>query len=100
MKHHRVYPEALRTTAALLKFYEDHNGLDFRQLRECLAALERGDQPAAYKAFKAINMSHHGPFDWFPPVVFANENEDYVQVVFEALICRWQQQMRELLDIR
>ena len=100
MSHHSGYSSALRATTALLKFWEEHDGLEFTQLRVCLAALQSGDREAASKAFRAIHMGHHGAFDWFPPVVFGHETPEYVQSVFEALVCHWQRSMEGLLKKR
>ena len=82
----------MRATRALLKFCEDHGyestGVD--GIRQCLDALERGDMQGAAEHFRRVPLGGNGCFnDWWPPVVFPNETQEYVWAVFEALTANW-----------
>jgi hypothetical protein len=81
-----------RATAALLKFCQDHryDGPWLSDLRVCLASLQRGDTAAAFRSFHKVPLGGNGCFnDWWPPVVFEHEDQDYVWTVFEALTGHW-----------
>lgn len=44
----------------------------------------------AIKAFQAVPLGGNGCFnDWYPTVVFAHEDREYVATVFEALVSNW-----------
>jgi hypothetical protein len=89
--YHNNVSEAdlLQMTRALAKFFREHDGLAMPFLEEIAAFLEAGRFDDAAKKFKQNSPSHHGPFDWFPPAKFENEDGDYVQAVFESLVERW-----------
>ncbi len=81
----------ISATRALLKFHHDHQGAEgaTKQLQAYLNALEEDDFQAALKLFHAIPLGRMGCIDdWFPPVVYEHENEEYVDAVFRALIER------------
>ena len=90
--NHVSHEDLLRETRAILKFCRDHQyperGLE--HIKACEAALESGDFRSAIKHFEALPLGGMGCFnDWFPPVVFEHENDDYVWTVFMALLERW-----------
>jgi hypothetical protein len=91
--------EEIIATRVLLKFCEDHRyqveGVN--TLRSCLSALEQNDIALAVDCFHRIPLGGMGCFnDWLPPVVFPNEDSEYVAATFEALIARWALMMRSL----
>jgi hypothetical protein len=54
----------------------------------------------SYEAFKQIPSGKDGFGDWWPPVVYQNETEEYVWAIFEALYERWCRLMQGLsMDI-
>jgi hypothetical protein len=99
LKTSSCYFPAIQSTAALLKFFEDHEGVAVPQLRACLMALEAEDDAATRSAYKSFHFGSHGPFDWFPPVTFANETTGYVQEVLVSLVERWHRLMELLLRL-
>ena len=85
-----------RATRALLKFCEDHgrDGAELEPIRACLASLETGDVAEAVRAFERVPLGGNGCFnDWWPPVAFEHETEEYVWAVFEALVGEWSRAM-------
>jgi len=82
-------PLILQTTRALTKFIRDHGGIQLPFMERMLASLEAKEFDDVAKQFKLVHFGAYGIGDWFPPVVFDCENEDYAQVVFDALIERW-----------
>lgn len=95
----RSVESTIRSTRALIKFCEDHDGEpNARRLRPVLAALEADDRLAAQRAFKAIPFGGMGTFnDWIPPAKYENETAEYVDEVFVALTLRWYELASELL---
>lgn len=84
----------IRATRAILKFCVEHGSEGpIDQIRECLRALESGDFEAAVERYRRIHWGAYGFNDWFPPVAFEHENEEYVWAVFEALSERWHRLM-------
>jgi hypothetical protein len=91
------FREQARATRTLLKFCLDHKRTDVENIRACLAAIEAGEKSMAVEAFKKVNLGGASCFDdWFPPVVFPSEDEEYAWAVFEALVERWARMMRIL----
>src|SRR6266705_1901162 len=89
----------IHSTKALIKFCEDHDGVDkARQLRVVLAAVEANNRLAAVRAFKSIPFGGMGRFpDWIPPAKYENETPEYVQEVFVALTVQWYELASALL---
>src|SRR5258708_2722670 len=87
-----------RATRALLKFCEEHNCDDpaMVHIRACLSALEASERRNAIEAYQNIRWDKEGFGDWWPPVVFPSENEEYVTDVFNALTERWHRLMEGL----
>ncbi len=86
-----------RATRALLKFCGQHGyqNLWLKDIRECLSALEAKNVYSAVEHFQAVPLGGNGCFnDWWPPVVFDHEDEDYVWAVFEALVAEWSRLMQ------
>jgi hypothetical protein len=82
----------IRTTKALIKFCEDHNFVSTRLelLKDCAAALEHNDVQRAVMINHQLPTGGNGALnDWWPPVVFPHETEEYVWAVFEALVTHW-----------
>jgi hypothetical protein len=90
-----AFPVHESATRSLLKFCVDHNCRDpaLADIRACLAALEAGERTNAIAAFKKVPLGKDGFGDWWPPVTLPSENEEYVTVVFEALVERWHRLM-------
>jgi len=90
--------EQLQATAALIKFCEDHGqsqGSRMDALRSCLSALEEGDIDEALRYHQMVPLGGNGTFnDWFPPVVFPHETNQYVATVFDALVTLWNLMMK------
>lgn len=92
--NHVSHSLLVTTTRAMRKFVQEHEGVQTPVLDKILASLEADDFKAASKLFKTIHFGAYGFGDWFPPVKFANEDQEYVQVVFEALVERWHRLMK------
>ena len=93
-------PGQIASTSGLLKFCEQHRHAPFwvQTLRECLDALERRDRSAVEKTCYILSQGGMGSFlDWFPGVVFPNEDEQYVQALWEGLGCYWHLMMRPFI---
>lgn len=91
-------PHYARTTRALLQFCTEHKCNDFYvdRLKECLAALDSNDVRGAVEAFQRIPFHKEGFSEWWPPVVYPHETEEYVWAVFEGLVERWWRLMNDL----
>lgn len=82
----------MRATRALLKFCRDH---DYESkwivnVARCLLLLEDGQVADAYAEYINVPLGGNGCFnDWWPPVVFAHEDEEFVWTEFEALCAHW-----------
>jgi len=99
LRFERSLASAIRSTKALVKCCEDHDGADrARPLRDVLSALEADDRLAATQAFKRIPFGGMGTFnDWIPPVKYENETPEYVDEVFVALTVQWYEHASALL---
>jgi hypothetical protein len=93
-----AFPTHEAATRTLLKFCTDHNCSDpaLAHIGACLAALERGERSHAIEAYKKVFLGKDGFGDWWPPVAFPSENEEYVTVLFNALVERWHRLMESL----
>ena|SRR2546421_10667486 len=87
--NHVSHALLLRTTQALAKFVREHGGGQLPILSEIIARLEADDFAGAAKRFREIHFGKNGFDDWFPPVVFQNEDGDYAWAVFESLVEWW-----------
>lgn len=92
--NHVSHSLLLITTRAVRKFVQEHDGAGVAFLDEILALLEADDFEGASRVFKAMSFGKMGFDDWFPPVKFSNEDPEYVQVVFDALVERWYRLVR------
>ncbi len=93
------YPVQKRYTKSLLKFCYDHNyqSTYIKCVEDCLKALEAGDGCLAYQAYAEVPLGGNGCFnDWWPPVVFQHEDENYVWSVFEALVSQWSRSVESI----
>jgi hypothetical protein len=90
MKHRA---EVIRMSRALVKFCRDHRNGAVGHLQGILDALEKDDFKTASARFRSLSTGPYRCDDWFPPVVFEHEDEDYVWSVFESLVERWHRLM-------
>jgi hypothetical protein len=98
IKWHHAFSAGVGSTAALIKFCEEHDR-PVPQLRAVLDALEADDRRAAAEAFHSIPFGGMMCFnDWFPPAKLENETPEYVSEVFEALTERWYRLAKLLLQ--
>lgn len=82
----------LSASRSLLKFCEEHNYKSkwLENLRQCIKSLETGHIASAVESYRAVPLGGNGCFnDWWPPVVYENETEEYISSVFEALVGQW-----------
>jgi hypothetical protein len=95
-----ISAEQLRATRALLKFCEEHGYKSswLVNIHDCASALEKGDLSAAFANYSAVPLGGNGCFnDWWPPIVYPHETEEYNWTVFESLVCNWSILMRVIL---
>jgi len=94
--NHVSHTLLVTTTRAVRKFVYEHDddGVQMPVLNKLLALLEADDFRGASKLFKTIHFGKDGFGDWFPPVKFPNEDPEYAQVVFAALVERWYRLMK------
>jgi hypothetical protein len=93
----------IKATRALLKFCQEHRHAPFwvQSLSDCLAALEQRDDARIVEVLERFNRSGMGSYlDWYPEVVFPNEDEDYVEVVWFGLNGYWREMMRPVAGKR
>ena len=82
--------DQIRATKALVKFILDHRGSVDEDLEKCLEALEQKNISAAVEHARKVKVSGMGSItDWFPPVVFPHETEEYVWAELEAFAANW-----------
>ena len=82
--------EQTRATRALLKFIRDHDSEPDADLVLCLVALEGKKVESAVQHARRVKPAGMDTItDWFPPVMFANEDDEYVTEVLVALVNRW-----------
>lgn len=96
--YHNVGNRALiASTRALLIFCRSHGraeGLYIDAIGKCLDALKNEDFRNAYAHFREVHFGGMGTFmDWWPDVVYLNEDPEYVDTVFKALCERWHRLM-------
>ena len=96
-KHSDVHVRTqLRASRSLLKFCEEHGYKNqwIENIHQCVKALEKGDIVAAVDNYNVVPLGGMGCFnDWWPPVIYENETEEYVWAVFEALVAQWSRLM-------
>lgn len=99
LRFEQTLASMIRSTKALIKFCEDHDGPEKAgQLRVVPTAIEADDRLAATRALKSISFGGMGTFpDWMPPVKFVHETPEYVQEVFVALMLQWYELASSLL---
>jgi len=97
-EHSRINADAqLKSTHALLKFCQDHNykSTYIENIKTCISALEDGNIQSAVKSYRAIPLGGNGCFnDWWHPVVYEHETDEYVLAVFNALLAEWSRLMQ------
>ena len=87
----------LRASRALVKFCDDHGlkSIWLEKIRACGVALENGEITLAVENYNAVPLGGMGCFnDWWPPVIYEHETEEYAWAVFEALVDHWSRLMR------
>lgn len=82
--------EQTRATRALIKFIRDHQGEPVADLLQSLAALEGKNVEQAVQHARRVKPAGMGGItDWFPPVMFADEDDEYVTEVLVSLVHHW-----------
>jgi hypothetical protein len=82
--------DQIRVTRALIKFIRDHHGEPVADLVFCLSALEgKNIEQAVHHARRVKPVGMGSLTDWYPPVMFKNEDEEYVSEVLVALVRHW-----------
>ena len=77
-------------TRSLIKFINEHRGQSDINLEKCLSAIEQEDIEHFVKYAKMVKPHGMGGItDWFPPVVFSNETNEYVTTILHALVNHW-----------
>jgi hypothetical protein len=90
MSRSNWYSEQIDVTEVLIKFFQDHDLKPRIELVRCLECIKADDIEGAVVQAKQIKPWGMGGLDDnYLPVKFSNENQQYVQVVLEALIDRW-----------
>jgi hypothetical protein len=96
--HNVSNKDLIESTRALLIFCQSHgweDGVYIDAIDKCLGALKNEDFDTAFGHFKNVPFGGMGTFtDWWPSVVYANEDPEYVTTVFLALSERWHRLMR------
>ena len=96
--HSNIYThEQLRAAHALLKFCIEHNykSEHLRKIETCICALETQNIQVAIDCYLGVPLGGNGCFnDWWPPVVYEHETEEYVWAIFEALLSQWSRLMQ------
>ena len=78
----------LQSTKALAKFVHEHEGLQSPVLNQIVSLLEADEFDEAAKVFQKMHFGAFGFADWFPPVVFPNEDPS-LNEANRALPARW-----------
>lgn len=100
MQNRPLYREVVEYTSALRKFFEDHEYPEMAyEMHKCHQLLHSGSLAEVQRWFVDIHFGASGAFDWFPPVIFESETEEYVRTVFNALTGRWWQLMHTFLGL-
>ena len=83
---------------ALLKFSLEHGypeqSKEIESIRGCILALKDGKIGEAKREFARVHFGKEGFDEWWPEVVFENENDNYVKVVFTGLCQQWRNELR------
>jgi len=88
----------IRATKALLKFCRDHNHTPFfiAKLEECVCALENKDKDSVFAIVDLLSRAGMGSYlDWYPDVINANEDPEYVESVWWSLDASWKKAIRK-----
>jgi hypothetical protein len=94
-------PGQKAATRALTKFCSEHGQTEhwISQLEEISKALEARDVTHLKGLISLIRRAGMGSFhDWFPRVVFPNENQEYVECLGHALYGYWREMMDSITE--
>ena len=95
-------PGQKKATRALLKFCQEHGHAPFwiEHLGKISQALEARDVVEIKSLVSLIRRAGMGSFhDWFPSVAFQNEDDDYVDSLFNALYGYWVEMVSPILKV-
>ncbi len=97
------YPPDLTThllvTKSLLKFCYEHNYKNnqwIEMIENCANKLETGEGIGAVRCYSTVPLGKEGFNEWYPTPVYNNETEEYVKVMFDALVGLWSNLMKGL----
>ena len=96
-------PGQIKATKALLKFCREHHHAPIwiQSLSDCLVALEQKDEVRVRELVDRFNRAGMGSYhDWYPDVVFPNEDDDYVVTLWLGLHGYWHEMMRPVKSAR
>lgn len=96
-KQMKFTPGQIKTTKALLMFCKLHGHSQFwvEQLSECLTALEEKDTVRVTETHHMLRRAGMGSFmDWCPRAVSNDENDEYTETIWQALLGLWLEMMR------
>lgn len=95
-------PGQKAATRALSKFCQEHGHAPFwiEHFGKISDALEARDVGEIKSLVSILRRAGMGSFhDWFPSVVFQNEDEEYVNCLFNALYGYWVEMVNPILRI-
>ena len=96
-------PGQIKATKALLKFCREHHHTPFwiQSLEACVNALEQKKEQDVREIRSRFSRGGMGSYvDWYPEVVFPNEDADYVVAVWHGLDGYWREMMRPFEERR
>jgi hypothetical protein len=92
-----VGPGNIKVTTALLKFCREHDCPPFyvERLSECLVAMNEKNISRIEELARVLGHAGMGSFlDWVPTAKFENEDPEYVDAIWNALVGHWLETMR------
>lgn len=93
----QVTPGNIKVTTALLKFCREHDCPPFfvERLSECLTAMNKKNIERIEELARVLGLAGMGSFlDWVPSAKFENEDPEYVDAIWNALVGHWLETMR------
>ena len=94
-------PGQKAVTRALTKFCRDHGHAPawIEELNRFAEALEKRDVYSLKRGIERLSRAGMGSFlDWFPPAL-ANEDDGYVECVWNALYGHWYEQVSPITKV-
>lgn len=102
MKETINYSKTIEATQALITFCQeqDYRSSYLDSIKECLRALESGDEEGAIKHYEAVPLGGMGCFnDWTPTPkagLFSANSTGKISEQFDEIIKKWSLAMRSL----